>query len=227
MIDGVDRKLEAWVQTVLEEGVDVSFLPPSPGQGDPQVHLYLTDVLNRPATGEARRIPHRILLRYLVTVSAEDPTRAHSILGNLVFAALEQPDFEVEIEALPIEVWSTFGVPPQPAFVLRLPLTNPKAERPVKPVRKELELRPSPMIDLMGLVFGPEDVPIAGARVELPSVHRHTRTDNGGRFRFSGIPADPRPRRLLVSAKGRREVFSWDEDQPLDEPLIIHLELEA
>jgi hypothetical protein len=226
MIDHVDHRLADWARGVVGDEVDISFQPPREGN-DPLVTLYLLDILNRPATGTGRAVPHQILLRYVVTTAAKDEARAHSLLGQLVFAALEDSGLEVEQDPLPLELWISLGTIPRPAFVLRVPLKKPRPERSVRPVRQPLQLKQASLAEVVGLVQGPGAVPIVGARVELPGLRRHTRTDARGRFRFTGVPEDPRPTKLLVMAKGKSEVIRWEEGMPLDEPLAIHLELEG
>ncbi|HZH77837.1 MAG TPA: hypothetical protein VEY88_17555, partial [Archangium sp.] len=46
----------------------------------------------------------------------DSPERAHHVLGQLVFAAMEEPEFEVDLAPLPVALWSALGVPPRPAL---------------------------------------------------------------------------------------------------------------
>lgn len=227
MIVEVDARLTSWAQALVGDGVGVSLAAPTDDGNGSRVDLYLMDLLNRRTTGNGRPPPHRVLLRYLVTVHAEDDTAAHDLLATLLFSALEIPDFEVEMETPPLALWTALGVRPRPAFVLRLPVTKVRSRREVQPVTRPLRVKQTSPTDLLGRVLGPGDVPIAAAHLELPGLARHTTTDSRGWFRFRTIPLDPPPRTLHISARGRSEARHWTEGIPLKEPLEIHLELEG
>ncbi len=99
------------------------------------------------------------------------------MLGTLIFAALAVTDWQVEQERLPPDTWAAFGTPPRPSFVLRLPVIKERPEPAVKLVRKPLTVKHTGLVGLHGAVLGPEDIPIAGARVELPAFGLSATTD--------------------------------------------------
>jgi Carboxypeptidase regulatory-like domain len=219
VIEQIDRRLAEWVTAVLG-GQAVELSPPGEGGDGSAVSLYLMDLRNAPPARGGNRPPLQVVLRYLVTARAQDPAEGHRLLGELVFAAMEAPEMEVELEPLPVALWRAFGVPPQPAFVLRMPLRRERPEPVVPRVRQPLVLRTEPAISLQGTVVGPGDLPIAGARVELPAVARSTRTDHRGRFAFAGVPASG-TRTVRVSAKGREISVTAGTG---DGPLLIRLQ---
>ena len=147
------------------------------------------------------------------------------MLGDLVVAALQTPEFEVEHEPLPLSLWTALGIAPRPAFVLRVPFKHERPEKLAPPVRHAMVIKPLPMGSLEGQVVGPEDIPLVNARVELPSLELSTTTDSKGRFRFSSVPSAPGTRLLRVRAKGQE--FSINVDPAGTEPLVIHLQLEG
>jgi hypothetical protein len=143
MIDEVDRSLREWIGTVLGDS-PVSLTPPAAEEKD-GVTLYLLDLLEGPAPRERRSQPLQLKVRYLITVAADPPEEAHRRLGELAFAALESPDFEVELGALPVSLWQAFGVPPRPAFLLRVPVRRERPARKVPLVLEPIVIQAAPM----------------------------------------------------------------------------------
>ncbi|MBI4538136.1 MAG: DUF4255 domain-containing protein [Gemmatimonadetes bacterium] len=226
MIDEVDRRLKEWITTVLE-GVEVTLDPPGPeGPEGPGHHghgisLYLMEVVNRRVTREGRRAPvQQLALHYLVTAWADDREGAHRILGVLMLEAMRAPEFEVELDPAPVETWGAFGVPPQPSFVLSVPLQREIAEAAAPLVRVAPRVKTSSLRAIEGSVVGPGGVPIAGAVVELPLLSLSTRTDWKGRFRFAGAPAEGPAIRLRVRAKG----FTVEERVEGAGPVVITIQ---
>lgn len=220
MIDEVDGQLRDWIAAAVGEG-EVSLGPPR----DPppsRVGLYLLEVKHVPVARGSRRPPLQVFLRYLVTTWSEDPLEAHRVLGQLLFAALEHDEFEVEMDPIPTATWSAFGVAPRPSFVLRVPMRRERPQPPVKHVRK-IVLAQAGLGLLEGHVVGPGDEPIMNARVEFPALDRATWTDSQGRFRFVGVPAGLPITRVRVSAKGVHTSIERDGSQDSREPLIIRL----
>jgi hypothetical protein len=217
-VDEVDRRLEEWIRAVLGE-VTVSLAAPKDSQTG--VNLYLLDLVNSPPPRSVKeRPPHRIMLRYLVTVSETDPYATHRMLGELMFAAMALPDAEVELEQLSSAVWSALGLAAQPGFLLRVPLVRERPEKFAPPVRKEMIIKNAPLQPLTGRILGPGDIAIMGARVELPALQISTVADFRGRFQFAAVPSDPPIKLLRVNAKGR--TVSVSVERP-DEEVMIHL----
>ncbi|HEV2914247.1 MAG TPA: hypothetical protein VGX92_13300 [Pyrinomonadaceae bacterium] len=226
MIDQVDRRLEDWIGSTLDQ-VEVSLLPPGESATGRGVNLYLMELINNPPARGLRRPPVQMMLRYLVMTRADKPEDAHRMLGDLVIAALENPEFEVELEPLPVAVWTAFGVAPRPCFVLRVPLRHERPEKLAPSVKHPLVVKQSPLRSLHGQVLGPESIPIMNARVELPALQLSTRTDSRGRFHFSAVPAEPRVKLLRVLAKGREYSITTEQAERDHEPFVINLQMEG
>jgi hypothetical protein len=224
MIDEVDQRLKAWVGHVIGD-TPVSLAVPARGSLERGVSLYLLELGALPPARTGRRTPLQFSVCYLITVSAETPERAHHLLGELVFAALEVPDFEVELAPVPLELWAAMGAPPQPAFRLRLPVRRERAEPSIPRVRAPLVIQTSPSEALLGCVVGPGDVPIPGAVVELPTLQLSTRTDARGWFRFPFVPALKTLGGLEVRAKGEVLRVGAEALAPTEGPLVIRLPL--
>lgn len=224
MIDEVDQRLKAWVGHVLGD-TPVSLEVPQRGSREPGVSLYLLELGSSLPTRTGRRVPLQFSVSYLITVGAETPERAHHLLGELVFAALESPEFEVELAPVPLELWAALGVPPQPAFRLRLPVRRERAEPGFTRVRAPLVIHTSPSEALLGCVVGPGDVPIPGAVVALPTLKLSTRTDARGYFRFPFVPALETLGGLEVRTKGEVLHVGAEALAPAERPLVIRLPL--
>jgi len=137
---------------------------------------------------------------------------------------MENKDFQVELEPIPLTVWTAFGVPPQPSFVLRVPLRQERPQPQTKLVR-ELRIQSSPVVSFHGLLLGPGDVPLSDCRIEMPALRLSTCTDYKGRFYFPSVPAAGN-KQLLVKAKGRElPVDSEDNHPDGGTPLVIHFNL--
>ena len=218
-VDQVDRHLEEWIGAVLGK-VTVSLTAPKDSQAARGVNLYLLNLVNAPLGRSVKEPPHRIILHYVVTVSETDSHAMHRMLGELMFAAMNLPEVEVELEPLSPVVWSALGLVAQPSFVLRVPLLRECPQKLAPPVRKEMIIKSAPLRPLTGRVIGPGDIAIMGARVELPALHLSTATDFRGRFQFVAVPSNPPTKLLRVNAKGR--TISVPVEKP-DEEVMIHL----
>lgn len=128
-----DEQLKAWSLGVAPDAAVTFDAPAAPLPGQPgQVSLYLMGLAPLPSTHGKPLAPYQLNLHYLVTVSDADPMASHQRLASLVFAAMQNPDFELDLTALPAAMWTAFGVAPRPSFVIRLPLRQARSELPVR-----------------------------------------------------------------------------------------------
>lgn len=224
MIDEVDQRLKGWVGEVVGD-IPIFLAAPERESRGHGVRLYLLELGAAPPARSVRRVPLQFSVCYLVTVDAETPERAHQLLGELVFAALEAPGFEVDLSAPPLELWTALGVSPQPAFRLRLPVRRERAEPNVRRVSFPLVTQSVKNEVLVGRVVGPGDVPIPGALVELPSLKLSTRTDARGGFRFPLVPSLESIGRLEVRAKGEVLQVGAEAFVPEEGQLVIRMPL--
>ena len=224
MIEKVDQRLSEWIGSVLTGDIKVSLLPPE-GPGDKKVvGLYLKDILPSAPTRGTRRPPLQVLLRYLITASAKNQVEAHKMIGQLLFAAMEHSEYEVELGPVPAEVWTAFGTIPMPAFMLCLPLRLERPEENLRLIRSPIEVHQSPLGSMEGTILGPEETPLTNARVELSTHNLVTRTDIKGRFIFPVVPTEPAQKRMRILARGRELSRDVDCAKIKQEPLIIHFD---
>jgi hypothetical protein len=226
MIEAIDQRLSEWIGSVIAEDIEVSLLPPGHTGDKKIVGLYLKDILPSAPTRGTRRPPLQVLLRYLITAWSKSPKEAHHILGQLLFAAMEHADYEVDLEPIPAQVWTAFGTLPMPAFMLRLPLRVERPQKPVQLIRSPIEVQQSPLVRVAGMVMGPDEIPLANARVELSTHNLVARTNAKGRFIFATVPTQPALKKVRILARGR-ELFKEVDFQKInqEEPLIIHFDV--
>ena len=218
-----------WVQTIAKEAkVSLELAAPA-AAAKPGVSVYLMEVLRAPTMRQVREPePLKLTLRYLVTTWASSPEESHRLLGQLMFAAMAAPQKEVEEEAVPHSLWSSFGQPVRPSFVVRVPLFQ---ARPVKrePKVKQLIINQTLLRPLRGQILGPDDQAIMDALVEVlievpkvknPVVNASTHTDEEGRFYFAGVPP---VKSLRVHGKGGQTDVPAEPRTASAEPLVIHL----
>ena len=223
MIDEVDRLLVEWVGSVLK-GTPVSLAAPNGEVKGTGIYLYLMQLAEMPpARGGRKRPPLQMSLRYLVSASAEDPEEAHRLLGELVFAAMEREDTEVDFDPVLPAVWTAFGTAPRPSFTLRVPLRRERRQPEVALVRSGVAVQSTAAISIHGIVLGPGGVPLMNARVECPALNLVSQTDHHGRFRFSAVPATPPPE-FRATAKGKVLLVRADSRSLGGDPLVIQFD---
>lgn len=207
-MEQTDQQLKAWCRGILPDA-EVTFDAPTAQERrdrGTQVSLYLMGLAPLPSTCGRAPAPYQLNLQYLVTVADADIVKSHQLLGALAFAAMGNPDFELDLSALPAATWSAFGVAPRPGFVIRRALRQARAETHAPVVARQPVIKAARLTRIDGVVLGPNDTPLMGARVELLSMGRVAGTDERGNFSFEGVP-DNAVVRLLVEAKGwRREI---------------------
>jgi hypothetical protein len=221
MVDHFDERLKNWILSVAE-GAEVSLAAPNgprPGSG---IGLYLIEVMKAPPPHTIKRpAPLQLTLRYLITAWSEKPEDAHQQLVGLMLAAMESGEYEVESEPLPINVWTAFGAPPRPSFLLRVPLSHERPPLTAKLVRQPLKIESSPTTTFYGLLVGPGETPLSDCRVEIPALGLSATTDYKGMFFFPCVPGEG-VKNLIVMGRGQELSVSTDGNYPDSQaPMVI------
>lgn len=200
MIEQVDAQVRAWLAGIAE-GVEIWLDPPRANEQRKGIGLYLVGLGELPPPRGPTPAPLQVQLRYLVTAWAPSIEAEHKLLGDVVFAALARSDWQVAFGPLDREMWHGFGVPPRAAFVLLVPL---RIERTIERARRVREIRTDFVRSgpFEGLVLGPGEIPVVGARVDFPGLGLSAATAGDGRFSFPRVPLDGRKAQLRVSARG-------------------------
>jgi len=218
-----DEQIEAWIRTIAATE-EIGFASPDDTRRTQCVGVYLMEVAAMPVGRIAPLPPLHLTLRYLITVRMDDPHEAHRLLGDLLFAAMEHPTFEVEPGSPPLALWVALGAVVRPAFVLRLPLRRERPQAAVSRVRTPLIVRGTAAVPLHGVVLGPGDAPVADALVEMPALRYTRRTDTHGRFVFPNVPAGTPSPDMRIEAKGYELRARATSPTSEREPLVIRFD---
>lgn len=205
------ERLQRWVRDTLGD-VEVVQAPPGAVAERPvprRVQLHLHELQPAPAVRGPRGMPLRFAARCLVCTDGPDPAVAADDLGRLVFAALDTPGWEVDFDAPAPACWSAWGTAPRPTFGLRAVMQRERPKVAVPTVRAPLTLTPSAVVRLQGIVVGPNELPLANARVELQALGRVALTGPDGRFVLDGVPVGG-PLRVQVRARGAVQAYEID-----------------
>lgn len=228
MIDGVDRRIEGWLQASLE-GVEVTWQSPPTPCVRACIRLLLLDILDAPPPRGDSIPPLQVRLRYLAFAHAPDVESEHRLLGRLIFTLLdpespERPEVDVVCQPPSPELWRALEMTPRPCIGLIVPLRKERSMPPSRRVTEPLRMLSTRLSELSGVVLGPGDLPIAGAEVELGGLDRHTNTDSSGRFVLHGLPTPTIERPLMIRTKGRRHSVTVDPSTATSrEPIVIRI----
>lgn len=208
-------------------GIKTVFEAPPRKIDVPCVSFYacgLQDLLYHHKTTRSRP-PIGFRIRYLVTAWAKTQVRAQAVLAELVFSALDEADFDVELTVTDSSLWQALGILPRPAFFLLVSIRRPREEPQVPRVLQPPRVDSSLARPFFGRVIGPGHRPLAHARVEVPGLGRATKTDADGRFRFAAMPASSQVREVEVSARGVRKKVTVESSPTPGEPVLVHVDL--
>jgi hypothetical protein len=201
VIDQADAQLKEWIGGVAA-GVAIWLEPPTAGKDRTGIGLYLLELVEAPPARGSKPVPLQLKLQYLLTTWGASAEEEHRLLGQLVFSALERDGWEVDLTPIPASLWQAFGVAPRPAFRVLVPLRVERPAHSAPRVRTPMVIQIAPSHSVEGRVLGPDDVPLASARVELPALDLHADTDPDGRFLFPRVPSEPRTKLFRIRARG-------------------------
>lgn len=226
LIDQIDNELIGWAQS---HDADAVLSPPMEASDRRVICMHLLRLLNEPTPRTTtRELKLQLVSQYLVTTSGPDPADSHRLLWEVIVSAVARSrvdGWRISFDPLSDAVWTSFQLPPQPCFVIGIPVSHEWDQPDLPQVMQPPELESSPCVSLKGIVVGPERVPIAGARVEVPSLKLATVTDSAGRYSFSSIPSGQHyPTELIVRAKRHEQTVKMNSGQR-GKPLIIELKL--
>ncbi len=223
-ISAVNQNLSSWVDSTLPN-TELTFQPPGDRDSSKGVSLYLMEFLPAVTTSAVKKTAHQFQLRYLISSWSTEPEQAQQILSSLIFSAMDNPDFQIDLEPVSCQLWRAFGVTPRPSFLLQLPLILKRKEHRAPLIRYPLEIKQSSIVTMQGVVLGPEDVPIAQANVELPAYQLKTTTDSNGCFKFNTVPETPVVKKLKIKARNRVLEIEAKHESNDAKPLIIHFDV--
>jgi Carboxypeptidase regulatory-like domain/Pvc16 N-terminal domain len=223
LIEQATGRLQSWIEASLGSTAIV-LRPPASEQEGEGVSLYLFELRPEPVARSTKLNRVEVSLRYLITAWG-DSSKAHEFLDKLLVALTDHSDFQIEREPVPLEFWNALKVRPQPALVVRCKSSYDIPQRPPKLVRKVV-MDTVEAASLTGVLLGPDNIPIAGALVEFPSLQANTKTDESGRFTFPLVPANGTGT-LKIFAKGQELIVDLARAKQQTKPLSIQLNLEG
>ncbi len=230
MIDEIDCRLKEWIATVINGQLAITFEHPGTKQAQPAVSVYLYNMEYSAPNSATREIPLQIALSYLLTVPSDDQIESHKYLGKILYAAKSQSDMEVGFPALPAPFWQAMGTVPLPHFSLHIPLMIPRERDRSPTIKTRPHIGISTITHITGIVVGPSDQPIPGAKIMLPHSRTVTYTDDKGLFSTTADANSQRTFNCKIDAKGKQFSISVPMQQILKTPHVpftIHLDLEV
>ncbi|MEM1180768.1 MAG: hypothetical protein AAGM22_20655 [Acidobacteriota bacterium] len=226
-LEGCGERLKTWVNEALGE-VEMSFEVPSSGRtAEPTVFLYavgVEDLAYRHGTTRGRA-PQGFRFRYVVATGAPTAPQAQELLGELLFSAMDEAGFDVDLSGHDSSLWQTFGIPPRPSFFLLTSVERTREEFIAPRIQEPPRLLSSVAVPLVGKVIGPGSLPLMRARVELPAMSLSTYTDADGYFRFPAVAGETASYELRVHARGTVRKLSVKRSLNPEEPLLVPFEL--
>lgn len=230
MIDEIDRRLKEWITTVIDSQLAITFEHPGTKKDQSAISVYLYGMEYSTPNSTTREIPLQIALSYLLTVQSDDQVESHKYLGKILYAARSQSDMEVGFPALPAQFWQAMGIAPLPHFSLRVPLMMTREVEHCPVIKTQPHIGISTITHITGIVVGPLDQPIPGAKIILPHSKTVIYTDNKGEFSTTADANSQRTFNCKVDAKGKQFSISVPMQQILKTPRVpftIHLDLEV
>ena len=159
--------------------------------------------------------------RYLVTTWASAPADAHRLLGQVLVAASDRPDLDLEQVEPPVGLWPALGVPVQPALVVRAKVRWPRPEPRAPLVRQPLHVDWRGMRPLVGVLVAPGGTPIARAQLRLPGSDGPAWTGPDGGFVLPGVLSSSEPLPVTVMARGVTRTLAVTAPPDPSDPLTI------
>lgn len=215
MFQDRSEALVRWAGNALD-GIQTRLGPPVTGRPGRGVSFQLLTVTPQPVPDAER---HRRLcasLRYIATAWAPDDAVAHNLLGRLVFAAMQQKEFELEREPPSMVLWRSLGVPPQPGV-----LVTCRASTPL-PARRTI-FATTPPSSLDGRVMGVDGRPVGEATVAVPRYDMYARTNEDGHFHLPALPSRERTT-LVVQSHGDQQMVDFVRSGGRAPGLVIQLD---
>lgn len=222
MLDSVDQRLTDWVKQTVGSSVQTFYTLPPADAEEEGIGLYLLSFAPMSTPRTAERPPVQFMLRYLITSWSKDAPRAHALIGQIIVAAFDaaqQPEtagYQADLSPLSADWWLALGIAPRPAFILNVPYSVER-ETPTAPrVRRPLVVQGGNAAQVRGRLLAPDAQPIAGARIDVPSIQSYTFTDHTGAFQLNMLPRH-QSLPVRIRAKGKTLVTALNtlSDQPI------------
>lgn len=197
--DDVTREIVAWVQESLPD-LPVRVLASDDVERRPEITVQLANIAPLPGP-RSDRAPFVLAIDYLISVRSDDPFAAHRAVGELLFAALRRPDFEIRQGLAITAATERQDNHVLPGVLIRAKLARDRVFDQAPLVRRPPVVEVEGVVPLEGIVLGPNDIPVPDAAVEIIALGASVLTDGQGRFRFAAAPGGAKP--VKLSARKR------------------------
>jgi hypothetical protein len=147
------------------------------------------------------------------------------MLESLMFRALDGSMLQIESEPPSNDLWLALGLPPQAAFIMRVPVLHERTLQKAPPVQS-VQLNLSPTGTLQGVLLDAAGMPIANCLVEIPSEQFRTFTDVEGHFKFQSLSREAQ-HHVRVVWKGKEFLTQPAVGSGFSEPLTLKLDLKT
>jgi len=222
LIDKANTALMDWARSVVGD-IPVLVGPPSAGAEIERVHIHLLDLLPAPLRSTSRPAAIQARLRYLVCVTGPVPSECYGRLGTLLASAAMRDDVEVELAAIPLGVWQSFGLPPGPGFFVWQDLRIERRAAAAPPVQSPPRIAVEASLPLLGRVLSAEDRPVPDLRIAIPELGFVARTDARGEFRLRFVPQGERPLTVSITTPTQCLETELPASQISGAPLVLRL----
>lgn len=222
MIDQMDNYISAWVEEIIPDAT-VVFTDPTPGKLPDNNTVFVRLLTATPTLPprDTRQPTIQIALQYLIAVHHDNPIVAHRSLSVLIFHAMQNEVFSVDIEPIPITIWALLNQPVRPALRImadvRQPLPTSNAHLVLHPMRVNL----GTMRAVYGHVRGSMGQAIQRASISCPALGLYTYSDQNGRFQLPLVPGQDTDLHLVVKVKEKVYQVTVNQPTSYESPLII------
>jgi len=211
------KKIEDWVEKSLDK-TSVQWGVAGNEKKSNTINFQMIQVA--PAMkemGGSKLAPLHLTVSYLVTASSDE------ILTELMFAAMNHGQYDIQQEVLTADMWLALDLVPRAAFVLKVRVSK-EIEQVKTPIVRTATVQGKSVGDLFGTVYGPNETPIRSALLELIGLNKKTKTDRKGFFRISGIPSNT-ALELKVKAKGVEKIIKLSINRDPSKHMDVHINL--
>jgi len=127
----------------------------------------------------------RIAAHVLVEAFGADHAANADVIATAMLHVLADATWELVAGQPDLDLWTTLGRQPGPAFMINLAVTLPIVRRQAPPVRAPLNVHSNGIRHVAGRVLAADGTPLAGARIRLRPNGVPTHTGHDGRWKLS------------------------------------------
>ena len=193
--------LEKWALEVVGKNVAVTndFVTVT---DKPQVIIFLREFTSVAPSHQYTNKHLELGVRYLVCADGvKSVSESNQLLQSLIFSAMEHKEINVDLSPPPPEFWLSLGIKARPCFNVIAKEIKERTIEKVPAVTEPIVVNAATRALLYGTVKSPNNLPITGAQVKIPSDNISVTTDNAGRFQFGALMPEPDKKKIVIRHK--------------------------